>query len=137
MEDLTSDEPYVPDDPEITEMTRSGSHKTTRDRAMEGPAWTQPKVHEGNTLLPRDPAFESRLKIIEDKMDAGTPLSEADADYAMNRAILGLFRSRRPSMRAKAVALMQNGRIKKILDTTGGKTPKEEPHGLALPGEPG
>jgi len=135
--DLTSDEPYEPEDEEVKKLTGNRSLRTTQERMQEAAVWTQPKVHDGGSQLPRDIAFEERLKEIEAKMDAGQPLSETDADYAMNRATLRLFRSKRPSMVAKAVSLMQNGRIKKILDTGGGRVvEKPDDHGLALPGGP-
>lgn len=137
MSGLTSDEPYEPEDHDILELAGVKPGKSIAERAESKPPWTQPKVHDGGTQLARDAAFEAKLADIEAKMDAGTPLSEADADYAMNRAILSLFRSRRPSMRAKAVSLMQNGRIKKILDASGGRVEKPEEHGLALPGTSG
>lgn len=137
-DDLTPDEPYEPEDEEVKKLTGNRSLRPTQGRMEEAAVWRQPKVHEGGTQLARDLAFEKRLAEIEAKMDAGTPLSEADADYAMNRATLRLFRSKRPSMVAKAVSLMQNGRVKKILDTGGGRVPeKPDDHGLALPGGPG
>lgn len=134
-EGLTSDEPYEPSDPEIAKIAGALRHRTTKERIEESPPWRQPKVHEAGTQLARDTAFEEKLAEIERKMDAGQPLSEADADYAMNRATLRLFRSRRPSMVAKAVSLMQNGRIKKILDVgdkSGGSSLPPPGGGLGL-----
>lgn len=127
MSGLTSDEPYIPDDPEIAKITRSEKGKGSEEKINEAPPWVQPKVHEGGTLLQRDAAFEARLRAIEDKLDNGEPLSEADADYIMYRGLTGLMRTRRPSMRAKALTILQTARVKKILDTHGGPVPPQLP----------
>jgi hypothetical protein len=127
MSGLTPDEPYVPDDPEIAKITRSEKGKSSREKIEEGAPWTQPKVHEGGTLLQRDAAFEAKLRAIEDKLDKGEALSEADADYIMYRGLTGLMRNRRPSMRAKALTILQTARVKKILDVQGGPTAPQIP----------
>lgn len=135
--DLTPDEPYLPEDEEITDIVRSGSKKTTEERMLEAPAWKQPKVHAAGTTLPRDVNFESQLADIDAKLDRGEGLSEKDADYMQYRALSRLLRSKRPSMVAKAVSLLQAARVKKILVVDGKEIEKPDDHGLALPGGPG
>lgn len=119
-DDLTSDEPYTPDDADISAITGALSRKSIAERAEAKPVKPPPKVHEGKSRLATDEAFSERLRDIDAKLDSGSPLSDEEADYMSHRAISRLLRSNRPMMVARAVALLQVSRQRKF---TGPGTP--------------
>lgn len=134
MSDLTADEPYVPKDEDIAAAVDAlRPSRSIAQRAEVLPAKPPPKVHEGKSQLERDSAFETKLQAIDEKLDRGEPLTEDEADYMQYRALSRLLRSRRPAMVARAVSLLQQARVRKLLERSG-TAPKPEDHGLALPG---
>jgi hypothetical protein len=119
--DFTSDEPYIPgfvpeEAEEILALTGVKPGKSIAERASERPEKPRVQVHKGASQLDEDQEFRRKVKEIQDKLDKGERLSEADAAYLHDRAITRIITSRRPSMVARGVQFIQNAQIKKLLE---------------------
>lgn len=135
--ELTSDEPYVPEDEEILALTGVKPGKSIRERADEKPEKPKVRVHSAGTQLDEDQEFRRKIQEIQAKLDKGERLSEADAAYMHDRAITRIITSRRPAMVARGVQFIQNAQIKKLLEQgrlpDGTKPPQADPGaGLGL-----
>lgn len=123
-DDLTPDEPYVPkfegDDADfVMRMSQARGHQEY-ERRMQGRAhvWERPQGEgDQRSYVPAaDVGFLERIAEIEKKLDAGLPLSEAEAEYMVSRTITRILRtSRRPTHVLKAIEMLQQAWAKKLV----------------------
>jgi hypothetical protein len=126
-DDLTSDEPYVPnmslDDADALMRYSNSRGRQDYDRRMQGRKhiWVRPDSNGGqgdqsSYVGAADTSFLERIAEIEKKLDAGIPLSEAEAEYMVSRTITRILKtSRRPTHVLKAIEMLQQARAKKLV----------------------
>lgn len=126
-DDLTADEPYVPkmslDDADAIMRYSQARPRLDYERRMEGRKhiWVRPDSNGGqgdqsSYVGAADTGFLERIAEIEKKLDAGLPLSEAEAEYMVSRTITRILRtSRRPTHVLKAIEMLQQARSKKLV----------------------
>lgn len=140
--ELTRDEPYVPDmgsDEDNDAVLRSvrSLHigaSPLKETIEEGAPWQQKGNRDGRSLVPIDEVFKQKLRDLEEKLDRGEPLTDEDAEYVNNRTLLGILRvNRRPALRLKATQLLQQARLKNLVQKSIETKGETTDHGLALP----
>ena len=126
-DDLTSDEPYVPnmslDDADALMRYSNARGRQDYERRMQGRKhiWVRPDsnggpVDQSSYVGAADTGFVERIAEIEKKLDAGLPLSDAEAEYMVSRTITRILRtSRRPTHVLKAIEMLQQARAKKLV----------------------
>lgn len=114
--ELTSSEPYEPEDPDMKPdvvIVRDPQRRSVDD-SLEA------RVPTG-LVAPsaQRKAYQQRLDDIMDKMATGTALSADDAAFAVNCTLLLVMReSRRSSHQLKAAQTLMTAQVKQILDNT-------------------
>lgn len=126
-DDLTADEPYVPqmslDDADAIMRYSNSRGRQDQERRMQGRkhVWVRPDNCGGpgdqsSYVGAADTGFIERIAEIERKLDAGLPLSDAEAEYMVSRTITRILRtSRRPTHVLKAIEMLQQARAKKLV----------------------
>jgi len=105
------DQPYRPrfsdpsDNAEVLASTRPGRSAQPRERSAR--AWTPPQGRGARSLLPPvDAALRDRLREATGRLDRGEALGEVDLNFLVQRCLLRLVPSRRPTVaRAACEAL--------------------------------
>lgn len=115
-DDLTDDEPYEPDDPEIAKLAHQSKGRPVSSEIEATPPWRQPKVHKAETQMPPiSRSMEDRFAIIKANLDAGLALTTDECEYLVHRSAIDLLQSKRPSIRMGALRALQHSQIKKLV----------------------